>query len=227
MLEGNGPTYETTVISAARNKSYAKLTAEQQVFYLTQEGEIGERALKTGDFKDFEYPVRLIFGKSVVGGSVTGDVFEKLSAKPLPFVPVRGYKPEAPAGLSFEVGDPWRFYRQFWNAHDIDRIAGLIPEAAVAFGQTLHIAFTACNNSAKAEQITIAPEFPPGWTDKTPFTRYPVESGECYPLNAVILAPANGEPRWQQLSWKATAGGQQVGAVNVRVYVGRNGGLPQ
>ena len=229
MLDGRGPAYETTTISLSRHASYARLTADQQVFYQTQEGDIGERALKSQDFKDFEYPVRLIFGKSVVGGSVTGDVFEKVSQTPAPFVRARGYEPKRGSGQSFEIGDPWRCYSLFWKAHDLDHLAELmpVPEAAAQFGETLHIALLACNHTADASEIAIAPTLSAGWTDQTPFTRYPVRPGECYPIQAQIVAPSSGQPGWQQFQWKASAGAQPVGTVTLRVYLGGGGGLPQ
>ena len=229
MLDGLGPTYETTAISPSRHSSYARLTVDQQLFYQTQEAYLSQQALKSQNFKDFEYPVRLIFGKSVVGGSVTGDVFEEVSKSPAPFVRVRGYEPERPSALSFGIGDPWRFYQLFWKAHDLDHLAGLIPlpEAAVKFGETLHIALLACNHSADESEISITPALPAGWTDKTPFTSYPVRRGECYPIEAQIVAPASGKPEWRQLRWNAAAGSQPVGSVILRVYLGSSGGLPQ
>jgi LmbE family N-acetylglucosaminyl deacetylase len=229
MMDGSGPTYGTTTISPSRHVSYARLTVDQQLFYQTQEADIGERALKSQSFKDFEYPVRLIFGKSLVGGSVTGDVFENVSETSAPFVRVRGYEPQRPSGLSFEIGDPWRFYSLFWRAHNLDHLAELIPvpEAAARFGDKLHIALLACNHTADASEITMTAALPAGWRDQTPFTRYPVRPEECYPIQAQIVAPASGKPAWQQLQWSATAGSRPVGSVTVRVYVGADGGLPQ
>lgn len=229
MLDGRGPTYDTTTISPSRHESYARLTVEQQIYYLTQEGYLGEQALKSQNFKDFEYPVRLIFGKSVVGGSTTGDVFERVSKSPVPFARVRGYEPQRPTGLSFEIGDPWRFYSLFWRAHDLDHLAELIPvpEAAAKFADKLSIALLACNPTQDEAEITMTLALPAGWTDQTAFTRYPVHPGECYPIQAQITAPAAGKAEWQQLTWTAAAGSRQVGSATLRVYVGDSGGLPQ
>lgn len=229
MMDGRGPTYETTTISPSRRVSYARLTVDQQIFYLTQEGSLGEQALKSQNFKDFAYPVRLIFGKSVVGGSPTGDVFERVSKSPVPFVRVRGYEPERPDGLSFEMGDPWRFYSLFWKAHNLDHLAELIPvpEVAAKFGDKLNITLLACNHTQSPAEIALTPALPTGWTDQTTFTQYPVRPGECYPIQAQITLPASGKPEWQQLTWTAAAGSRQVGTVKLRVYAGDSGGLPQ
>ena len=229
MMDGRGPSYATTTISSSRRVSYARLTVDQQLFYRTQEADIAERALKSQKFQDFEYPVRLIFGKSVVGGAVTGDVFENVSKSPVPFARTRGHEPSRSSGLSFEIGDPWRFYSIFWKAHNLENLADLIPvpEAAVKFGTTLNVSLLACNRSAAASEIAIAPTLPEGWTDRTHFMRYPVQPGECYPIQQLISAPPSGHAQWLQVQWSATAAGELVGSVSLRVYVGDDGGLPQ
>jgi hypothetical protein len=229
LAERRGPTYDTVTISPTRHLSYAQLEAGQQSYYLTQEGDLGVSALKTGDFKPFEYPIHLILGKSLVDGTVTGDVFEGVSDKPVPFARVRGYEPEAQAGLSLEIGDPWRFYSLFWRAHNLDNLAAMVPvpEVSGKFGDRLNIALLACNHTAEAAEIDLSSTMPAGWTDKSPFTRYPVRAGECYPIAAQIEAPAAGNPGWDEMTWNATAGARPVGSVRLRVYLGRTGGLPQ
>jgi LmbE family N-acetylglucosaminyl deacetylase len=229
ILDGTGPVYDTTTISPSRHVSYAKLEAEQQAFYRTQEGALGVQAIANKNFKDFEYPIHLILAKSVVGSSVTGDVFESVSANPVPFAPVRGYAPDSLAAISFEIGDPWRFYSLFWKAHNLDRLANLIPEPELAarYGDKLNIPLLACNNTNEPAELSIASTLPPGWTDHTGYTRYPLRPGECYPIQSQIVAPASGSSQWQQLTWSAAAGSQQVGVVKVHVYLGNSGGLPQ
>jgi hypothetical protein len=209
--------------------SYAQLEAEQQAFYSSQEGELGDKAITQKNFKDFEYPVRLILGKSAVGGSVTGDVFEGVSAGPIPFVPVRGYAPGSEAPLGIEIGDPWHFYSFFWKAHDLDRMARLIPEPEVAtrIGDTLSLPLLACNRTVDGVELEITAALPSGWTEQTGFLRYPVRPGECYPIQAQVAASAAAQKGWQELTWTATAGTQTAGSVKVRVYVGSSGGLPQ
>ncbi len=229
MMDGRGPTFDNTAISPSRHESYAQLNAEQQVFYLTQEGALGQKAVASKIYKDFEYPVRLIFGKSVVGGTVTGDVFEGVTASPAPFVRVRGYEPEPRSGITFEIGDPWRFYSLFWQAHDLDRLAALVPlpEVAANFGGRLMISLMACNYRQDAAKIDVKASLPSGWTDQAAFTQYPLRPGECYPIQAQATAPPKGKTEWQHLTWTATSGTRQVGSVTVRVYVGDSGGLPQ
>ncbi len=229
IVDHTGPVYETSTISPARHKSYAEITAEHQAFYLTQEGDVGVKALKSGKFADFEYHAHLIFGKSLVGGTVTGDVFEGVSQQPIAFARVHGYEAPQQNGLSFEIGDPWRFYALFWKAHDLDRLAELIPipEATPEAGGKLALGLLACNHTAQPAEISVVPTMPAGWTTQPQFTNYPVRAGECYPIQVLLTVPPAAQSHWEQLSWTARAGSQPVGSVVVRVFVGKNGGLPQ
>jgi LmbE family N-acetylglucosaminyl deacetylase len=229
IVDHTGPVYETSTISPSRHKSYAEITAEHQAFYLTQEGDIGIKALKSGKLADFEYHAHLIFGKSLVGGAVTGDVFDGVSQQPIAFARVQGYEDPPQSGLSFEIGDPWRFYTLFWKAHDLERLAELIPipEATPESGGKVALNFLACNRTAQPAEVNIAPTIPTGWTMQPQFTSYPVRAGECYPIQVLLTSPQAAQSHWEQLSWTATAGGQLVGSVVVRVFVGKNGGLPQ
>ena len=228
IVDHTGPVYETKTISPSRHESYAQLTAEQQAFYLTQEGDIGVKALKSGNFADFEYHAHLIFGKSLVGGAVTGDVFEGVGAGAIPFARVHGFEPEARHGVTLEIGDPWRFYARFWKAHDLDHLAELIPvpEAAPEDGGKLTLGFFACNGTPTAADISVTAELPAGWTQKMA-PQFPVRAGECYPLQTQIKAPPAEKSHWEELKWSATANGQAAGSVTVRVFVGKSGGLPQ
>lgn len=229
IVDGTGPTYDNNEVSPSRHKSYAELMAEQQTSYLTQEGDIGVKAVKSGSYAGFDDPMHLILGKSLVGGSATGDVFEDISAGPIAFARVHGYEAENRSGLSFEIGDPWRFYRLFWKAHDLDALAQLIPvpEATPDSSGRLTLDFLACNRTQNAAEIAIEPRLPAGWTERMAYSRYSVRPGECYPMQAQLSAAPANQSHWEELTWTATAGSQTVGSVTARVFVGKNGGLPQ
>jgi LmbE family N-acetylglucosaminyl deacetylase len=229
IVDQTGPVYDTMTTSPARGKSYAEQMAEHQAFYQTQEGDLGDKALRAKNFADFEYPMHLIFGKSLVGGSVTGDVFQGVTPDPISFARVRGFAPVTGSGMSLEIGDPWRFYSLFWKAHNLDGLADLIPvpEMEVELGGKLIVDLVACNHSHQAAEIAIASALPEGWTNNTTDSRYPVGAGECYPIQERVHAPAAGKMGWEQLQWTATAADQTVGNVTLRVYVGKSGGLPQ
>jgi hypothetical protein len=100
---------------------------------------------------------------------------ENVSKTPVPFARVRGYQAERVAGRSFEIGDPWRFYSLFWKAHDLGRLAELlpVPEASAQFGERLPVQMRACNYTAESSEVVITALLPAGWTDHTQSSRYP------------------------------------------------------
>jgi LmbE family N-acetylglucosaminyl deacetylase len=227
--EGTGPSFEMTAKSPTRHVSYAEIEADEQTYYMTQEGQLGVDAIKGKNFKTFEFPVRLIFGKSLVGGSVTGDIFDGVKAEGVGFKPVHGYAAEEKQGIKFEVGDPWRFYALFWKAHDLDRMAGLIPvpEMEADYGEWLNIGLRACNYTDRDAVIDVSAMLPAGWVDHAQYQRYPVRAGECYSMTAMVSARSSGDEKWEELTWNATEKERKVGSVTVRVYVGRVGSMPR
>jgi LmbE family N-acetylglucosaminyl deacetylase len=229
MLDGTGPVYSMTETSPSRHESYAKLFAQEQASYSTQGGAIGAEALQKNDFAPFEYPVHLIFGKSLVGASVTGDVFENITDKPISYVPAPGFQPQKRDALSLEIGGPWKFYREFWKGHALEDLAKLIvtPEASVDFGQPLHVPLLISNGTSDSDEVRVTVTLPAGWKSKLPYDVYPLRPGETYPIEAEVIAPETGQREWQQIVFKAEAGGREVGSVTLRVYVGKTGGLPQ
>src|SRR5437868_5738487 len=87
-FKGNGPEYPTSDISAARKIPYSRVAAEAWSYYKTQNDFTDEQ------LKEFsEMPVRFIFGKSLVGGTMTSDVFEGITPNSLPYARARGYEP--------------------------------------------------------------------------------------------------------------------------------------
>lgn len=227
-LDGRGPAYSNTEISPARRKSYARLNAEQQLFYLTQEGDLATQAFAANDLRTFEFPMRLIFGKSVVGGSVTGDVFEDVGQQPSR--QAQRVSPDARGrGVQIEIGGPWAYYAGFWKEHGLDHLSDLIPvpEVSVGFGRMLSLPLFLRNNTGAEVTVKVSSKLPPGWTDRTPYAGYPVRSGEAYPLRVEAVAPAAGKDQWQELAWTAQVNGQDIGVIRVRALVKKSGGMTE
>ncbi len=228
-LKGNGPVYNMTDISPSKHESYAKLTARQQLFYMTQEGYLGTQALGSAGLSGFEYPVQLLFGKSLVGGEPAGDVFENLDNRLAPFARVPGYAPNSSTSISLELGGPWAYYREFWKAHAITNLEKLIPvpELAADFNQTLLVPVLIRNNSTEPHDVALTARLPEGWSFKNGPVTYPVAAGQAYALQAKLMAPRTGKVRWQELTLQATSDGKPIGAIELRVYTGKSGGVPQ
>jgi LmbE family N-acetylglucosaminyl deacetylase len=230
-LEGQGPQFLTTAFSPTRKVPYYRIAAEEMAFHLTQDdtGQEAKKALAQGQFQSFQQPVNLIFGKSLVGGATTNDVFEAVGPAPIPFVPVRGYRYEPRAGLTIELGGPWQFYREFWKAHNIEHLAQLlpVPEVSLQAGETLHVPLLIRNDSSEPAEVILSVILPESWKERNGSARYPVAAHEAYPVEALIETAPAKEQQWRTITWKAQSGGNPMDVVIVRVNVTLDAGLPQ
>jgi LmbE family N-acetylglucosaminyl deacetylase len=220
-FKGNGPEYATSDISPARKIPYSRVAAEAWSHYKTQND------FTDAQLKEFtEMPVRFIFGKSLVGGTATSDVFEGITPSPVAYARARGYE-SRPGGLTVELGGPWAFYQQFWRAHNIEHVANLYsPEAQVAPGDTLWVPLLIRNDTDATKQVTLRSSLPSGWSQKPDATIYTVEAHDSYPVQLTIIPAEAHKGTWQTLTWAAESGGQKIGSVTLRVNV-MGSGLPQ
>jgi hypothetical protein len=220
-LKGQGPEYPTSDISPSRKIPYSRVAAEAWGYYKTQADFTDEQ------LKEFsEMPVRFIFGKSLVGGTATSDIFEGITAIPIPYARSRGYEPP-PAGVALELGGPWAFYHAFWRAHGIEHIGDLYaPEAQVAPGESLWVPLIIRNDTDGEKQVTLHATLPSGWTMKPEATMYTVAAHDSYAIQLTVKSTAVEKGTWQTLTWTADSGGKNIGSVKLRVNVASNG-LPQ
>jgi len=227
--EGKGPKYSTLDISPARKKPYYLLMAEEMEFHLTQgdTGQAAKQALAKGDFRYFQEPVQLIRGKSLVKGSVTGDVLEGLSTSAIPFSAPPGYRSERHTGLWMELGGPWAFYRDFWRAHGLEHLSALVePEASLEGGEALNVPITIHNDTDQNAEVALTASLPSGWREVRGTARYPVAAHDVYPVQTAGVAPSPRDSEWFTITWKAEAEGKTVGTLALRVNVAP-GSLPQ
>jgi LmbE family N-acetylglucosaminyl deacetylase len=222
---GKGPEYSATAMSASRHVPYSHLKALEASFHLTQIGigADGKKALETGNFSEYEGPEYFILGKSLVKSEVTGDILDGIVTGPLPFAPVRGYRSQPRTGISVELGDPWSFYTKFWQAHDLDHLAGLlpVPEIESGGGPTLPVQLLIHNDTDQDQIVPLDMQLPPGWTADGVSARYPVRAHDVYPVRALLNIPATTKASWQQVHF-STTNASDPGAT-VRVYVGPGG----
>jgi LmbE family N-acetylglucosaminyl deacetylase len=221
-LKGQGPEYPTSDISPSRKIPYSRIAAEAWGYYKTQND------FTDAQLKEFtEMPVRLIFGKSLVGGTPTGDVLEGISSAPIPYARARGYELPVAGNISFELGGPWAFYRPFWLAHNIERLSNLYPpEAQVAAGESLWVPLIIHNDTDSPQQVNLRSTLPPGWKQQPDATTYTVGPRDSYSIQLTISSTNSQKGTWQDLSWDTESGGNKIGTVKLRVEVESNG-LPQ
>ncbi|MGA8595448.1 MAG: PIG-L family deacetylase [Bryobacteraceae bacterium] len=228
-LHGRGPSYSTMDVSPSHRAPYYRLAAEEMSFHLTQgdTGQMAKNAIAKGDFKYFEEPVQLIFGKSLVKSSPTGDIFEGVSSAKLSFAPPPGYRTPELKGLTLELGGPWAFYRAFWKAHGIEHLAGLLqPEVQISPGQRLHVPLLVSNGEHEAHRVSLSIQAPTGWKQLAGPALYLVRVFDMYPAETVLEAPQTTETGWQKITFEANAEGRPIGSVTLRVKLDP-GQLPQ
>jgi LmbE family N-acetylglucosaminyl deacetylase len=221
-MKGKGPEYPSTDVSPSRKIPYSRLAAEAWTFYRTQATDFPDPELK----KFTEAPVRLIFGKSLVGGTVTGDLFEGVKPGPIAYVKPRGYEPPQQQ-LALELGGPWAFYRAFWPAHNIEHLADLYaPQSQVAPGDYLWVPLLIRNDTEAPKQVELNGKLPQGWTVQPNEAMYPIAPHDSYAIQLTIKSTDAQKGTWQELSWSATSDGKNIGTVTLRVDVVGNY-LPQ
>ena len=227
---GKGPRYSTEDESPSKKVPYYKIAAEEMSFHLTQgdTGQMAAAAIQKGDYSYFRQPVLLIAGKSLVQGSIAGDVFEGIAYKPIAFSPAPGYKPSERSGLSVELGGPWAFYRNFWQAHGLSQLSGLLPDIGVNVfpGERIQIPVLIHNDSDSDAAVKLAADIPSGWTEVTGGGTYLVpahQSVELY-LKSKTSAAAGNEP--QNLVIRAEAPGATLRPIAIAVHPDR-AALPQ
>jgi LmbE family N-acetylglucosaminyl deacetylase len=230
-LEGTGPKYSNTEISPSRHVPYTQFMAEQLGSYLTQftgyqQNDGGYQALVKGDFDALPGLDRtwllpwtyFIFGKSVAPASVTGDILEGISTDPVSFVPARGYRTPTRQGMSLEFGGPWKFYQDFWPAHNLERLSGMLaPEVEIHVGETLHVPLLIRNDSGQPEDVTLRAKLPEGWTELSGSGIYSVPAHDTYPIEAVISTSKQTGAEWTHVDWQSEAHGKAIGSVTMRV----------
>jgi LmbE family N-acetylglucosaminyl deacetylase len=221
-LKGRGPEYPSSDISPSRKIPYSRVASEAWAFYKTQ-NDFTDEQLKAFT----EMPVRLILGKSLVGGSPTADVFEGVTARPIAYLRARGYQ-SPPANVALELGGPWAFYRAFWKAHNIDGIETLYsPEAQVGPNDGLWVPLIIRNDSDTATRITLQSRLPQQWKQQPDASVYAVGAHDSYSIQLKIFpAPLTEKGSWQNLSWDAESEGKKIDTVTLRIKVESNG-LPQ
>jgi LmbE family N-acetylglucosaminyl deacetylase len=220
-FKGRGPEYRTDEISSSRKIPYSRVAAEAWSHYQTQND------FTDAQLKEFtEAPVRFIWGKSLVGGTPTGDIFEGVASAPIGYVRARGYE-QPSAQLTLELGGPWAFYRAFWRAHNIEHLADLYaPEAQVAPGDTLWVPLIVRNDTDAPKKVTLRAVLPAGWSAKPADQLYSIDPHDSFPVQLTVTPSESHKNTWQTLVWEATTDGRKISTLTLRVDVVGNG-LPQ
>jgi LmbE family N-acetylglucosaminyl deacetylase len=181
-FNGTGPTYSVREVSPSQKKPYWRLAIDSAMAHRTQFPEEIDRLSKMSDeelekmMNDpnrgwWSEPSTLIFGKSVVGGKPTDDVFAHIDAKIQKEYSAAAVScgngvdkegQEKPARL--ELGGPWKFYAEFYPAHGYCQLTRpKVPEIGIKSGTKLMVPLIMHHDASKPVTVTLRVNAPEGW----------------------------------------------------------------
>ena len=217
---GKGPEYNVTDISPTRGVSYAEIAGRTVAEHKTQFGS----ADKADWVRD---PVRFILGRSLVGGAATDDVAAGVVPGGIPFQRPPGYIVPKHAQPVMELGDPWHFYRLFWQAHGLDSLFGLVPyEISLTRGTDLNIPLVIDNPLDTPIEVNLSVRAPEGWKVMPVSPAHVAAHESRYCLRVQAASPAEVRREWQQFTVTAESQGKTIGTVPLRVQLAQDN-LPQ
>lgn len=241
-FKNSGPSYSVVGISKSRQMAYWRVALEsfrahetQAKEYLDSIAKMSEQQIEKqatdpqggwGDEQTF------ILGKSLVGGSVTGDIFENTSKSPATPVLRTLLSPIVLTHPSIELGGPWSFYRDFRLAHGLERLPQLdVPEIAIAAGGMLEIPVWLRNPTSAEQSVKLTVTVPAGWTVKSGANLYSLRPGEAGAATIEIAVPqlSTSETKskeTREVLVNGESSGQSVGAIKLHVQL-RAHALPQ
>lgn len=219
-LAGHGPAYPVKALSTSTQRAYFRYWMAMAHEHRTQYD--GIPSPDTAEPAGFDPPPRrFVLGKSLVDATVEGDILQGIRPDPISFAPVRGYQPAAAPGVSLQLGGTWHFYREFWQAHGLDRMAQLqpTPVSRMTPGGALTVPLLIRNDTDTDSMVTIGVNAPAGWTATQRFSTYPVRAHDVYPASVTLSAPAAPFSGQQDLRFTLQSGGKDVASTELRVHV--------
>ena len=241
IFRGKGPEYSVKEISKSGKQAYWRMALESFRAHQTQakayldsiarmdEAQIEKMALSPDGWGEAQ---RFVLGKSLVGGSVTGDIFENITPGVITFVrPDISPEPAKPE-VAAELAGPWSFYAEFRRAHGLTHLPHPEPsEIALQEGTTLVIPLWIRNQTQASREFTLSAELPAGWTVQSGAGKFAVGGRQVAALRIEISLPTLGDaapkkPEAQEVTVRAESNGQTIGVVKLRVEL-RKRALPQ
>jgi hypothetical protein len=173
-----------------------------------------------------------VLGKSLVGGSATGDVFENVTGEHIPFRrPEVAPQPQGPE-LAVELGGPWSFYADFRRAHGLTHLPHPEPpEIALQVGTTLVIPLWVRNQTSSPQEITLSAEVPVSYVVQGGIGKFSTAAKQTAASRVEVSLPATIDSAKRNemqeiITVHAESGGHSIGDVKLRVQL-RKRALPQ
>jgi LmbE family N-acetylglucosaminyl deacetylase len=249
IFRGKGPAYSVKEISKLSKQPYWRMALDsfrahqtQAKSYLDQIAQMDEAQIEkmatseNGWGEDQHY----VLGKSLVGGSATGDIFEGITPGAVAFGQPEVAPEQAKPELSVELAGPWSFYAEFRRAHGLTNLPHPEPpEIALQAPGTLVIPLWIRNRTAKKQEITLSAALPAGWSAQSGTGKLTVAAKQVAAARVEVDLPAPVENTAkkdaenaakkaapQEVTVRAEANGQVIGEARLRVEL-RKHALPQ
>jgi LmbE family N-acetylglucosaminyl deacetylase len=240
IFRGKGPDYSVKDISKSSKQAYWRMALDSFRAHQTQaksfldtiaamdEAQLEKMITAEGGWTD---ALHFVLGKSMVGGSETGDIFEGITLGAIPFArPEVSPEPARPE-LSVDLGGPWSFYGEFRRVHGLTNLSHPEPpEIALQAPGSVVIPLWIRNRTAKAQEITLSATLPAGWTAQSGTGKFTVAAKQVAAARIEVNFPALAEnakkTEAQEITVRADANGQSIGEIKLRVEL-RKRALPQ
>jgi LmbE family N-acetylglucosaminyl deacetylase len=242
IFKGKGPTVDVSGISKTTKKPYWRMALDAFRVHETQaksyidsfakmtEAEIEKKARENG----WSQPQDFVLGKSLVGGNVTGDIFEGITPGAIPFGPIQPASEPAKPDLGIELAGPWGFYAEFRRGHGLENLPHAEPpEIALQAGTTLVIPLWIRNQTDSAQEIALSVDVPSGWKVQSGDGKFRVAAKQVAAARVEIALPTLADDSGggkkqdaQEVTVRGESNGKPVGVVKLRVEL-RKKALPQ
>jgi LmbE family N-acetylglucosaminyl deacetylase len=238
---GQGPEYSVTGISKTTKQPYWRIALESFRAHQTQakhfldtlnrmsEADIEKMVTSSHWWSEAQH---FVLGKSLVGGSVTGDMFENIKPGAIAFVrPNVPPEPERPE-LSAELDGPWSFYADFRREHGLGHLPHPEPpEIALQAGTTFVVPLWLRNQTAESREVALSVDLPAGWKVQSGDGKFLLGPKQVSAARIEISLPlwgdaAKGKQEPQEVLVRAESNGKSIGGAKLRVAL-RKSALPQ
>jgi len=241
IFRDKGPKYSVKEISKSAKQAYWRIALESFGRHETQaksfidslakmdEAQI-EKMVTSDSF--WSTGISFVLGKSLVGGSVTGDVFEGITPGETPFARQEVATASARSEVSVELAGPWNYYAEFRRAHGLTHLPHPEPpEIALQGGTDLVIPLWLRNQSSAPQEVNLTVNVPTGWMVENGSGKFPIAAKQTGATRIEVKLPLLGESAGsktdaQEVSVHAECNGQSVGDVKLRVEL-RKRALPE
>jgi LmbE family N-acetylglucosaminyl deacetylase len=241
IFRDQGPKYSVKEISKSAKQAYWRVALESFRRHETQakgfidsldrmdEAQI-EKMATSDSF--WSTGISFVLGKSLVGGAVTGDVFEGVTPGAIPFARPEVSPESSRPKVSVELAGPWDYYAEFRRAHGLTHLPHPEPpEIVLQAGTDLVIPLWLRNQNSAAQEISLSVNLPSGWIVGSGSGKFTVAAGQTAATRIEVKLPllvenAGSKTEPQEISVHADLNGKPIGDVKLRVEL-RKRALPE